>query len=206
MKNTRSLCVLKSDLSVEFVATQVDKMSPRRFEAGSFIKGIFQEHYAARVNSFTPNLLVLETGRGICAAAGWRGAESEKLFLEHYLDFPVQTVISDLAGQIVERRKIVELAHLASRLSGASVHIFAHLASCLNQSGFEWVVFTATQQLIGIFSKLGLPLFALSNADPSRLGQAANDWGTYYDSKPVVVAGRIKHALLRRNQGEGEWN
>ena len=66
-----------------------------------------------------------------------------------------------------------------------------------DESGYEWVVFTATQELIGIFTKLGLPLLALAKADPARLGSAADDWGSYYDAAPVVVAGRIRIALER---------
>jgi hypothetical protein len=59
------------------------------------------------------------------------------------------------------------------------------------------VVFTATQELIRIFTKLGLPLLALAKADPARLGEEAGSWGTYYDTQPIVVAGRIQLALER---------
>ena len=72
-----------------------------------------------------------------------------------------------------------------------------HLARQFVEAGHDWVVFTATQELIGIFAKLGLPLLALAKADPTRLGAAAADWGSYYESAPVVVAGRIRLALER---------
>ena len=42
-----------------------------------------------------------------------------------------------------------------------------------------------------------VPLLALAKADPTRLGAAAADWGSYYESAPVVVAGRIRLALER---------
>jgi hypothetical protein len=54
--------------------------------------------------------------------------------------------------------------------------------------------------LIGIFSRLGLPLLALAKADPTRLGDAAGNWGTYYDTQPIVVAGRLQMALERTGQ------
>ena len=41
---------------------------------------------------------------------------------------------------------------------------------------------------------LSAPL-ALAPADPDRLGADAADWGSYYDSRPIVVAGRIALAL-----------
>ena len=59
------------------------------------------------------------------------------------------------------------------------------------------MVFTATRELISIFNRLGLPLLALAPADPARLGEAASTWGRYYDTQPVVVAGRIRMALER---------
>ena len=60
---------------------------------------------------------------------------------------------------------------------------------------YEWVVFTATRELIGIFRKLGLSLLELAPADPGRLPEPADDWGSYYDSEPIVVAGRVRLAL-----------
>jgi hypothetical protein len=71
------------------------------------------------------------------------------------------------------------------------------LAAQLDRLGYEWVVFTATRELISIFNRLGLPLLALAPADPARLGEAAGSWGRYYDTQPVVVAGRIRMALER---------
>jgi len=59
------------------------------------------------------------------------------------------------------------------------------------------VTFTATRELIGIFSRIGLPLLALRQADPACLRDQAGQWGDYYDQEPVVVAGRIRLALER---------
>jgi hypothetical protein len=71
------------------------------------------------------------------------------------------------------------------------------LAAHLDRLGYEWVVFTATSELIGIFSRLGLPLLALGPADPSRLGAEAKVWGSYYGTQPIVVTGKIRLALER---------
>ena len=38
---------------------------------------------------------------------------------------------------------------------------------------------------------------ALAAADPARLGADAGVWGRYYDTGPVVVAGKIRTALER---------
>lgn len=171
--------------------------APRRAEAEAFIAEVFREHYAAELRSFAPNLMLLERGERILAAAGWRGADGERLFLERYLDGPVEEAVERLAGHPVRRARIVEVGNLAVDQRGASVDVILGLASHLDQLGYEWVVFTATSELIRIFRRLGLPPLALASADPGRLGEQADDWGSYYDNGPVVVAGRIRLALER---------
>jgi len=178
-------------------ASHVGMTSPRRQEAEAFIRDIFHRHHAAYVRSFAPNLLLIERDDRVIAAAGWRGAEKESLFLESYLDEPVEILMQRLTGQVFSRERLVEVGHLASEKAGGSVHIILALARHLAQSGYEWVVFTATRELVRIFTKLGLPLLALAKADPVRLGEQARDWGSYYESQPVVVAGPIRLALER---------
>lgn len=179
--------------------------SPRRAEAETFIRGVFARHYAAHVNSFAPDLMLLEhkgssSRDRLIAAAGWRGAANTPLFLETYLNEPVHLHLERLAGHPVSRERIAEVGNLASVTPGGGARMILALAEHLDRLGFEWVVFTATQELIGIFAKLGLPPLALAVADPQRLGEAAGDWGRYYDSRPVVVAGRIRLALDRLRQ------
>lgn len=168
---------------------------PRRAAAEDFIRDVFRRRYEAEVPGFAPNLMLLEQAPRIVAAAGWRGAESEALMLEQYLDEPIEHAISRLAGQPVPRGRIVEVGNLAAERPGGSVAVILALAAHLDQLGFEWVVFTATSELIGIFRRLDLPPLALAPADPQRLGAQAQAWGRYYDTRPVVVAGRLRLAL-----------
>lgn len=168
---------------------------PRRAAAEDFIRNVFRRRYEAEVPGFAPNLMLLEQAPRIVAAAGWRGAESEALMLEQYLDEPIEHAISRLAGQPVPRGRIVEVGNLAAERPGGSVAVILALAAHLDQLGFEWVVFTATSELIGIFRRLDLPPLALAPADPQRLGAQAQAWGRYYDTRPVVVAGRLRLAL-----------
>ena len=179
------------------VARHVDAHSPRRPEAENFIREVFQRHHAAHVRAFAPSLVLLEQSSRLIAAAGWRSAAAEPLFLENYLDEPIETLVERLCGQPVARSRIVEVGHLASQKPGGSLQVILTLTRHLHQFGHEWVVFTATRELIGIFAKLGLPLLALAKADPARLGAQARDWGRYYDTQPIVVAGRIRIALDR---------
>ena len=176
-------------------AVHVPVASPRRGAAEAFIARVFAERYAARVNAFAPDLMLLEQAGEVRAAAGWRGAGGQRLFLENYLDRPAEVLISRLAGHPVARDKVVEVGHLASARPGGGSDMILTLADRLHGLGYEWVIFTATRQLIGIFTKLGLPPLALASADPARLGAAAAEWGRYYDTRPIVVAGRIRQAL-----------
>lgn len=169
--------------------------APQRAAAEAFISDIFRAHHGAEVNSFAPNLMLLEHGGHIVATAGWRCAGEDRLFLETYLDAPIEVAVARLAGQCVRREAIVEVGNLAADRPGGSVDVILTLAAHLDRLGYEWVVFTATRELIGIFRRLGLPPLALATADPARLGAQAADWGSYYDSQPVVVAGRIRLAL-----------
>jgi hypothetical protein len=169
--------------------------SPHRARAEAFISDIFQRHYDAELSSFAPNLMLLEKNGRIAAVAGWRCAGTERLFLENYLDAPIETAVSRLAGRPVDRQRIVEVGNLAAEVRGGSVEVMVTLAAHLDRLGFEWVVFTATSELIGMLRRLGLPPLALASADPERLGTDARLWGSYYATHPVVVAGRIRLAL-----------
>jgi len=182
-------------------AVHLDADSARRGEAEQFIRTIFEQRYGARVSVFAPRLLMLEQAGRTVAVAGWRGADAEPLFLESYLDTPIETALHTLTGQTLHREQIVEVGNLASEKAGGSLQVILHLARQFVEAGYEWVVFTATRELVGIFAKLGLPLLALAKADPARLGSAAADWGSYYESSPVVVAGRIRLALERFGNG-----
>ena len=176
--------------------------SPRRQDAEDFVRRAFRQRYQATVSSFAPNLMLLEQGERTVAVTGWRCAGDERLFLECYLDTPVEEAVARLAGHTVRRERIVEVGNLAADKAGGSIDIVLTLARHLNALGYEWVVFTATRELIGIFRKLGLSLLALAPADPNRLPEPADDWGTYYDSEPIVVAGRVRLALEKAQAHE----
>jgi hypothetical protein len=174
--------------------------SPRRAEAEAYIRTVFARRYNAQACALAPHLAMLEQEQRIIAAAGWRGAGAETLFLERYLDTPIEVAMAQRAGQSVVRERIVEVGNLAADKPGGSIHVIRTLGRHLHHLGFEWVVFTATQELIGILTKLGLSMLALAQADPARLGDEASAWGTYYDTQPIVVAGRIQPGLDRMSR------
>ncbi len=90
--------------------------SPERAQVEDYIAAVFARHYGARIRHFKPHLLAMhgEDGR-ILAALGLRSAASGPLFLETYLDLPVEQRLSAVCGQGVRRGDIVEVGNLASR-------------------------------------------------------------------------------------------
>ncbi|OGB38154.1 MAG: hypothetical protein A2461_09105, partial [Burkholderiales bacterium RIFOXYC2_FULL_59_8] len=120
-------------------ALHVDQHSPRRQEAENFIANVFAQRYNAKVSSFTPNLMVLEQEGVIVAAAGWRSANETALFLERYLDTPIEQAMAHLAPNPIRRDRIVEVGHLAAQRPGSSIYLFRAMASYLHAAGFEWV-------------------------------------------------------------------
>lgn len=171
--------------------------SPARGNVESFIARVFAQRYAARVPSYAPNLVALERRGRLVAAAGWRGGATAPLYLERYLDEPVEAAIGRLNGRPVERARIAEASNLAAIQSGDGVRMILAMAEHLDRHGHEWVVFTATRELVGILGRLGLHPLCLARAEPARMGAEASAWGSYYETTPIVVAGRIRLALER---------
>jgi hypothetical protein len=66
------------------------------------------------------------------------------------------------------------------------------MAAHLRSAGVEWAAFTGTTALRNCFRRLAIDLKELAPADGTRLGGVAlAKWGTYYETRPRVVAARI---------------
>jgi hypothetical protein len=171
----------------------IHPMHPLRTQCEQFIGARFEQVYGARVSHFSPYLLGVRDALGRWrAAAGYAPAAGRRLFLEHYLEQPIERV---LAPHGAARAAIVEVGHLAATSAGMGRALIPQLARHLHRLGYAWVVFTATRELRNAFARLGLAPLELAPADRTRLPDGGARWGTYYDNDPIVVAGRIEHAL-----------
>ncbi|MCY1524463.1 Thermostable hemolysin [compost metagenome] len=149
-----------------------------------------------------PELLSMRNHHGaLSAVAGLRLASQGQLFLEQYLEAPAETMIAQLAARPVARDQIVEVGNLASINSGNARLIIVAVTCLLYLRGLDWVVFTGAPTLINSFRRLGLEPVLLGEADPGRLGDAQQQWGTYYEQKPQVFSGSIRFGFeqLQRN-------
>ncbi len=113
-------------------AVHLTPEAPRRAEAEQFVSAVFAERYNARVSVFAPRLLMLEQNGRTSAVTGWRGADAEPLFLENYLDAPIETILRTLTGQDLQREQIVEVGNLASEKPGGSLQVILNLARHLD--------------------------------------------------------------------------
>lgn len=172
---------------------------PERSEVEAFIRGVFARRHGARLRHFAPQLVSLRIDGELVAAAGYRCAADGPLFLERYLDLPVEQGLCLADGAVPPRQQIVEVGHLAAGRAGEGRRLILQLGPHLAALGHRWVVGTLTDELRSLFTRLGIEAKALGIADPARLGdaQAVADWGRYYEHRPMVLAGHLPLALLR---------
>ncbi|MDH3759416.1 MAG: thermostable hemolysin [Gammaproteobacteria bacterium] len=173
----------------------IDSEHPRRRQVEQFIAQRYLEAHGARVSGFMPELIALfDDDDEILAAVGIRGASSDSLFLEYYLDAPVEQAILDNADRplaLPHREQIVEIGNLASTNRNASRELFTLLADLLHARNFEWAVFTGCTSLHRMFKILGIETLYLGRALQSQLPADQQTWGSYYEDSPRVVAGKV---------------
>ena len=181
--------------SASGVADVIGLDHPQRNKVETFIARQFREVHGAQISVFMPQLLALFDDQGaVRAAVGMRDAGVERLFLEYYLDAPVEQAIADKAepvGTVAERERIVEIGNLASIDRNASRNLFKLLARRLAAENFQWAVFTGCSSLHRMFAILGIETAGLGRALQSRLPADQQTWGGYYEDNPQVVAGRV---------------
>ncbi|HET6970556.1 MAG TPA: thermostable hemolysin [Phenylobacterium sp.] len=154
----------------------------------SAFRGVLRRHY--------PVLVSVETGGGrIEAAAGVRFARDEGLFLEQYLDLPIEIEAARALNAPVARDQIAEIGNLASDRPGASLRLFAAIAELLAEEGCAYAAATATRQLRRKFGRMGFPTTPLAAAQATRLVADRSDWGHYYAREPEVMVGAVAPAL-----------
>ncbi|WLI10265.1 MULTISPECIES: thermostable hemolysin [Pseudomonas] len=176
---------------------------PQRPVFETFIQQRFRKAHGADIRHFMPQLFGMsDTSDTLCAVAGIRLASTEPLFLERYLDETIDPLISDAAGQPVDRAGIVEVGNLAASDTGSARLSIIAITYLLAMGGLEWVAFTGNIGLVNSFHRLGLKPVTLCAADPERLGEDRHHWGSYYESQPWVHVGNIRAGFIHlRNIG-----
>ena len=160
-----------------------------------FIAERFGMVYGARVAHFCAELVGVRDAQGRWhAGAGYTAADSGRLYLENYLDTPVEAALERAAGRPVPRQRVAEVGNLAAHPGTGRVLIPA-LGRHLYKLGFRWVAFTGTRELANAFRRLRLEPLVLAPAAAARLPDGGAAWGTYYAHSPSVMGGPIAACL-----------
>jgi hypothetical protein len=169
-------------------------------DAEALIRSVYRSAYEADVEVFLPLLLELR-GAGSAAVLGMCPARlDEALYLEHYLDRPVEQEIAARIGRSVVRGDIVEIGNLAAATAGLSGPLFLIMAAALAAADYRWLTFTATPQVEKAVARLNYRPLSLRAVDTSRLGDRAERWGSYYATQPRVMCCELTEALRRGKQ------
>lgn len=170
-----------------------------RVEVERFIGGIFQQAYGANITHFMPFLMSLRNLEGkLIAACGLRSAADERLFLEIYMDQPVEAILSERTRSTVLRSDIIEIGNFSVAEPGMARLLNNAIFDQLYVTSKRWAVFTVVPALHNALIKSDIFPDYLCDADISRLPpEARAEWGSYYDQKPQVMA--IRRTERRRN-------
>jgi hypothetical protein len=161
-----------------------------RAELERFIAERFRKTYGAQVSHFCAHLLGARDEAGaLRAAAGYTPAGAGALYLEHYLDRPVEAMLAAVTGERVPRARIVEVGNLVAAPGGCGRSFLPALAHHLTARRHQWVVFTATREVRNLLRRLSFPVHLLAPANPERLPDGGAAWGSYYAHEPSVMAG-----------------
>jgi hypothetical protein len=153
-----------------------------------FIIQTYAKAYGAKIGVHYPILMSVQDEAGtILAALGFRYAAQSPLFLEQYLSHPVEEILD------TPRAAITEIGNLASSGGGASIFLFAALSAYLDGKGQTHAVITGTNFIEKRLRTLGLRPIRLATADPNLLLHKDENWGTYYNTDPHVLAGQVDH-------------
>jgi len=163
-----------------------------RAELEQFISDAFHRAYGAEIRRFKPCLMSLrDRDNKLIAACGFRSAALEPLFLEVYLDKPVEAAISERTGLPVRRSDVVEVGNLSVTEPGTARYLITAIVDQLHATSKQWAVFTAIPVVRNAFIKMGLNPVMLGDADKSRLSpEEQAEWGSYYAQRPQIMAVR----------------
>ncbi|MBX5461197.1 MAG: thermostable hemolysin [Steroidobacteraceae bacterium] len=167
----------------------------RRRDAEQFVRDRFERTHGARISELMPTLLILSNATGsIHGVCGYRLARTEQLFLEQYLDAPIERLLSMLTRRRVDRERVVEVGNFASTDARAAKALVATLTAHLLERNLLWAGFTATSSMRRLLHLMGARALDLGSADGARVQHALESWGRYYTHHPRVMAGFLPKA------------
>lgn len=161
-----------------------------RPELERFISGAFEFTHGARVTQFMPFLMSLrDQNDRLVAVCGLRSATDGPLFLERYLDQPIEKRLSTRMGYSIYRSEIVEVGNFAVAEAGAARGLVNEIVHQLYATSKQWAVFTVVPLISNAFTRLGIQAEVLGEAHKACLPPEEQAmWGSYYEQRPKIMA------------------
>ena len=165
----------------------VPRFDRLRSAAEDAIQTLYWKRYNAILATFAPTIVAeLDSTGGIACAAGLRFGYG-LLYLENYLNLPVEQFLELHVADAVSRDRVVEVCHLASPDPGRSLSFVHKLIEMLRAMRTEWAIFTATKLLRSLLQRSGLPMLELARAERARVSDSEM-WGSYFEHDPRIMA------------------
>ncbi|VTR54948.1 Thermostable hemolysin [Serratia fonticola] len=83
----------------------------------------------------------------LVGACGLNRADNAPLYLERYLDAPIEEVVAAQTGTILPRNRLVEIGNFACSESGNARIMFAAICRLLYENQLDYVAFTGTKKV-----------------------------------------------------------
>ena len=167
----------------------------REVQGTKLIRRRYREKFGAVLSPAFPEYRLVERGHDGGAALGYRRADTGNLFLEAYLDQPIEELVGAAFGKVFGRHAIIEIGNFAADNAMAMIELWSTAANDLGGAG-EVAVATLTAPLRRMFARIGIPVVVLAPARAEQLAGGSEDWGNYYASDPQVCAGIIAEGQL----------
>lgn len=184
-----SLRTLRKGSTVAPAAIHVaTKQGAKRKTIENHIAKGFNQAYQAEITEFMPLLVGLGRDK-IEAALGVRTGR-DSMFVETYFDTSLKQALAE-KGFHCPRHRLAEIGNLYSGSSRYTMPLLLLTAMALFQQHISVLVFTATTKLQRMMEHGGLTLHYLTEANEAKLGEPKQNWGSYYETAPQVVAAKV---------------
>jgi len=164
--------------------------SALRQELETAIRQGFDTHFGACIEGFMPALASFEL-QGKKAIIGYRPANAEPLYLESYLDEPIDILLANITNEPVSRSDIVEVGQLVVEDRRIVEPLFRALVPFLLGQGYQWICFTGTHKIRRLLAHTGFAGLAVAYAAESAVSGSGDRWGSYYSNDPQVIVGKL---------------
>lgn len=164
----------------------------------STVRSGFGTHFGACIAGFMPRFAYYEHSSGGTGVIGLRRASEEPLFLENYLDRPIETILAEVSDTLFSRDRIAEVGQFVVDDRNIVGSFFRDLVPFLASEDCDWVCFTGTNKIRAILKRVGFEGLPIAVADESRVASQVDSWGDYYDHDPVVIVGKL-------DDPQGHW-